>query len=130
MKFRWQYAALIVCVAVVVEPLWRYNIGVERVTSDIEESPVGWEWFVKHRKTWQYKFVNPANPSGIEAKMMNELTPDETARFKDFCEVRYGVSDTEQCYRAMCAGSVGATDGCWQWSAPPVRAADNAARDR
>ncbi|AIF47828.1 hypothetical protein [Dyella japonica] len=102
MKFRWSYAALLVCAAAVAVPVWRYNIGVERIVSDDEEMPVVWEWFVKHRKTWQYKFVNPARPV-LEIEAYETLSAGEQVKLKEFCKVRYGVEDVDACYRVMCA---------------------------
>lgn len=92
-------------------PLWRYYIGVQRIVTDDHERGVTWEPFVKHKHTWQYRFQNPAQPY-LDAKELYDLTPAERADFRKFCEIRYGVSDLEQCYRIMCAYAAGATDGC------------------
>lgn len=103
------FAAAALLVASV--PVWRYHMGVERTVTDDEETGVVWEWFVKHKGTWQYRFQNPARPY-LHAKEIDELTPAEKASFHEFCEIRYGASDAEQCYRMMCTHSAGATDGC------------------
>lgn len=103
-------------------PIWRYHMGVERTVTDDEETGVVWEWFVKHKGTWQYRFQNPAQPY-LDAKEIYNLTPSEKAKFREFCEIRYGTSDAEQCYRIMCRHAAGATDGCRLYAPPLPEAA-------
>lgn len=68
-------------------PLWRYYIGVQRIVTDDHERGVTWEPFVKHKRTWQYRFQNPAQPY-LDAKELYDLTPAERADFRVFCEIR------------------------------------------
>lgn len=108
---RWLwFGACIACITVCV-PFWRYYIGVERIVTDNHEWGPSWEPFLKHKGTWQYRFQNPARPY-LDAEEIFNLTASEMVSFREFCEIRYGTSDAEQCYRIMCAYAAGATDGC------------------
>lgn len=92
---------------------WRYFYGIEVIP---EEHRIDEEPFLKHRRTWQYKFENPI-VQGYEVTPQDKLFPSQKSAFMDFCQVRYGIDDIESCYREICKGTITTTDGCEPYSA-------------
>lgn len=87
----------------ILAALWLF-VGVERVVGD-HEIGVTWEPFIKHHSDPRVFFENPAQ-HGLDIVPYEELSPAEQQRFVDYCNLRFGVSDPNQCHEALRARQV------------------------
>jgi hypothetical protein len=78
---------------------WAF-FGAERLVGDHERGVV-WEPFIKHRASFQVRFLDPSR-HGLETVPYENLDRENQMQFVEFCDIRYGVRDPKEC-RAMTA---------------------------
>jgi hypothetical protein len=83
---------------VTVALLWLF-VGVERIVDD-HEVGTSWQVFVKHRLSTRLIFENPAQ-QGVELIQYEALTRTDRASFIEYCDVRFGTRNAEQCRMAL-----------------------------
>lgn len=76
-------------------------VGVERLVGD-HEIGVSWEPFIKHTPTWRIRFENPAQ-KGLDLVPLASLAIQEQQQLAEFCEIRFGQANAQQCYERLSA---------------------------
>jgi hypothetical protein len=77
---------------------WAF-VGIERMVGD-HEVGVSWEPFIKQRVDFRWQFKNPVQ-RGLDLLDMSNLSAAQKQELVDFCSIRFGEVDMDQCYKII-----------------------------